>query len=192
LQAPAANWCLFFLFAGDRVIAKQSRRNRLNDDITGNEVRLIGADGAQAGIVTLSEAKETAKKAGLDLVEIQPNAEPPVCRIMDYGKHIFEAKKQRQVARKKQKQVQVKEIKFRPATDIGDYNIKLRSLIKFIGNGDKVKITMRFRGREHAHRELGLEVLQRVEKDLDEIAQIEQKPGMEGRQMVMIMAPRKT
>ena len=110
---------------------------------------------------------------------------------MDYGKHVFEAKKQRQVARKKQKQVQVKEIKFRPATDIGDYNIKLRNLVKFIEQGDKVKITMRFRGREHAHRELGLEVLQRVEKDLDEIAQIEQKPGMEGRQMVMIMAPRK-
>ncbi len=154
-------------------------------------MRLIGADGQQAGIVPLSEAKETAKTASLDLVEIQPNAEPPVCRIMDYGKHIFEAKKQRQVAKKKQKQVQVKEIKFRPATDIGDYKIKLRNLVKFIEQGDKVKITMRFRGREHAHRELGLEVLQRVEKDLDEIAQIEQKPGMEGRQMVMIMAPRK-
>lgn len=155
-------------------------------------MRLIGADGNQEGVVALSVAMETAQKAGLDLVEIQPNAEPPVCRIMDYGKHIFEAKKQRQAAKKKQKQVQVKEVKFRPATDIGDYKIKLRNLIRFIEQGNKVKITMRFRGREHAHRELGLEVLQRIEKDLDEIAQIEQKPGMEGRQMVMVMAPRKT
>jgi translation initiation factor IF-3 len=155
-------------------------------------VRLIGADGNQEGVVALSAAIEAAQKAGLDLVEIQPNAEPPVCRIMDYGKHVFEAKKQRQAAKKKQKQVQVKEVKFRPATDIGDYKIKLRNLIRFIEQGNKVKITMRFRGREHAHRELGLEVLQRIEKDLDEIAQIEQKPGMEGRQMVMVMAPRKT
>lgn len=155
-------------------------------------MRLIGADGNQEGVVALSAAMEAAQKAGLDLVEIQPNAEPPVCRIMDYGKHVFEAKKQRQAAKKKQKQVQVKEVKFRPATDIGDYKIKLRNLIRFIEQGNKVKITMRFRGREHAHRELGLEVLQRIEKDLDEIAQLEQKPGMEGRQMVMVMAPRKS
>ena len=154
-------------------------------------MRLIDADGQQVGIVSLEEAKEAAQAAGMDLVEIVPNAEPPVCRIMDYGKFVFEQKKQKQAARKKQKQVQVKEVKFRPHTDIGDYRIKLRNLRRFLENGDKAKVTMRFRGREHAHRELGLEVLQRVEKDLEEIAQVEQRPAMEGRQMVMVLAPRK-
>jgi translation initiation factor IF-3 len=134
---------------------------------------------------------EAAAKAGLDLVEIVPNAEPPVCRIMDYGKFVFEAKKQKQAAKKKQKQVQVKEIKFRPRTDSGDYEIKLRNLRRFLENGDKAKVTMRFRGREHAHRELGAEVLTRVEKDLEDIAQVEQRPAMEGRQMVMVLGPRK-
>lgn len=134
---------------------------------------------------------EAAAKAGLDLVEIVPNAEPPVCRIMDYGKFVFEAKKQKQAAKKKQKQVQVKEIKFRPRTDSGDYAIKLRNLRRFLENGDKAKVTMRFRGREHAHRELGAEVLTRIEKDLEEIAQVEQRPAMEGRQMVMVLGPRK-
>lgn len=172
-------------------IAKQDKRNRLNDDITAVEVRLIGADGEQVGIVSISDARTAAKEAGLDLVEIQPNAEPPVCRVMDYGKHVFEQKKQQQAAKKKQKVVQVKEIKFRPATDEGDYKIKLRNLIKFLEAGDKAKITMRFRGREHAHRELGFEFLKRIEKDLDEYAIVEQKPMMEGRQMVMVMAPRK-
>ncbi len=154
-------------------------------------MRLIDADGQQVGIVSLEEAKEAAASAGLDLVEIVPNAEPPVCRIMDYGKFVFEQKKQKQAAKKKQKQVQVKEVKFRPHTDIGDYQIKLRNLRRFLENGDKAKVTMRFRGREHAHRELGLEVLQRVEKDLEDIAQVEQRPAMEGRQMVMVLAPRK-
>jgi len=134
---------------------------------------------------------EAAARAGLDLVEIVPNAEPPVCRIMDYGKFVFEAKKQKQAAKKKQKQVQVKEIKFRPRTDAGDYAIKLRNLRRFLENGDKAKVTMRFRGREHAHRELGAEVLTRIEKDLEEIAQVEQRPAMEGRQMVMVLGPRK-
>lgn len=163
----------------------------MNDDITAVEVRLISSDGEQAGIVSIDEALRQAKEASLDLVEIQPNAEPPVCRIMDYGKHVFEQKKQQQAAKKKQKIVHVKEIKFRPATDEGDYKIKLRNLIKFLEAGDKAKITMRFRGREHAHRELGFEFLQRVEKDLEEYAVVEQKPAMEGRQMVMVMAPRK-
>ncbi len=172
-------------------IARQDKRNRLNDDITAVEVRLISSDGEQAGIVSIDEALRQAKEASLDLVEIQPNAEPPVCRIMDYGKHVFEQKKQQQAAKKKQKIVHVKEIKFRPATDEGDYKIKLRNLIKFLEAGDKAKITMRFRGREHAHRELGFEFLQRVEKDLEEYAVVEQKPAMEGRQMVMVMAPRK-
>ncbi|WP_457666167.1 translation initiation factor IF-3 [Thiolapillus sp.] len=172
-------------------MAKQDKRNRLNDDITVPEVRLIGEDGEQVGIVSIEDAKEAATKAGLDLVEIVPNAEPPVCRIMDYGKFVFEAKKQKQAAKKKQKQVQVKEVKFRPRTDSGDYAIKLRNLRRFLENGDKAKVTMRFRGREHAHRELGAEVLTRIEKDLEEIAQVEQRPAMEGRQMVMVLGPRK-
>ena len=172
-------------------IAKQDKRNRLNDDIVAKEVRLIGADGDQVGIVTVEEALSQAKSVTLDLVEIVPNAEPPVCRIMDYGKFVFEQKKQRQEARKKQKQVQIKEIKFRPGTDIGDYNIKLRNLRKFLEVGDKCKVTMRFRGREHAHRELGLEMLERVEKDLEDLSQVEQRPIMEGRQMIMVLAPQK-
>jgi translation initiation factor IF-3 len=155
------------------------------------EVRLIGADGEQVGIVSIDEAKSVALGARLDLVEIQPNAEPPVCRIMDYGKFVFEAKKQKQAAKKKQKQVQIKEIKFRPGTGIGDYQVKLRNLIRFLEDGDKTKVTMRFRGREHAHRELGLELLQRVEKDLEEYGSIEQRPAMEGRQMVMVLGPKK-
>ncbi len=143
------------------------------------------------GIVSIEEAKSVATGARLDLVEIQPNAEPPVCRIMDYGKFVFEAKKQKQAAKKKQKQVQIKEIKFRPGTGIGDYQVKLRNLIRFLEDGDKTKVTMRFRGREHAHRELGLELLQRVEKDLEEYGTVEQKPAMEGRQMVMVLGPKK-
>ena len=124
-------------------------------------------------------------------MEIVPNAEPPVCRIMDYGKFVFEQKKQKQVAKKKQKQVQIKEIKFRPGTGEGDYQVKLRNLIRFLTEGDKTKVTMRFRGREHAHRELGLEVLERVEKDLAEHGEMEQRPQMEGRQMVMVLRPKK-
>ena len=170
-------------------IAKQDKRNRLNRDISAPQVRLIGADGEQVGIVSIEDALRTAGDADLDLVEIVPNAEPPVCRIMDYGKFVFEAKKQKQEQRKKQKQVQVKEIKFRPGTDIGDYNVKLKNLRKFLEVGDKCKVTMRFRGREHAHRELGLELLERVEKDLEEISQVEQRPMMEGRQMVMVLGP---
>jgi translation initiation factor IF-3 len=143
------------------------------------------------GIVSLAKAKEVAGEADLDLVEIVPNAEPPVCRVMDFGKFVFEQKKQKQAAKKKQKQVQVKEVKFRPGTGIGDYQVKLRNLIRFLKDGDKTKITMRFRGREHAHRELGLELLKRVEADLAEYAAVEQQPQMEGRQMVMLMGPRK-
>ncbi len=127
----------------------------------------------------------------MDLVEVSPTATPPVCRIMDYGKFKFEASKKLQASKKKQKNIQVKEIKFRPGTDIGDYNVKLRNLRSFLENGDKTKITVRFRGREMAHRELGMELLKRVEKDLDELAVVEQRPKFEGRQMVMVMAPRK-
>jgi translation initiation factor IF-3 len=132
-----------------------------------------------------------AAEVELDLVEVSPTAKPPVCKIMDYGKFKFEASKKLQASKKKQKNVQVKEIKFRPGTDIGDYNVKLRNLMSFLENGDKTKITVRFRGREMAHRELGMELLKRVEKDLDELAIVEQWPKFEGRQMVMVMAPRK-
>jgi len=132
-----------------------------------------------------------AAEVDLDLVEVSPTAKPPVCKIMDYGKFKFEASKKLQASRKKQKNIQVKEIKFRPGTDIGDYNVKLRNLRSFLENGDKTKITVRFRGREMAHRELGMELLKRVEKDLDELALVEQRPKFEGRQMVMVMAPRK-
>jgi translation initiation factor IF-3 len=156
------------------------------------EVRLIGSEGEQIGIVSRDAALDAARQAELDLVEIQPNAEPPVCRLMDYGKHVFEQKKQRAAAKKKQKQVQIKEIKFRPGTDSGDYNVKLRNVRRFLEDGDKCKITMRFRGREHAHRELGLELLRRVESDVAELGQVEQQPAMEGRQMVMIIGPRKS
>jgi translation initiation factor IF-3 len=167
------------------------KKHRLNDDITAHKVRLVGADGEQVGIVSLDEAKSAAGEAKMDLVEIVPNAEPPVCRVMDYGKFLFEQKKQKQAAKKKQKQVHIKEVKFRPGTGEGDYQVKLRNLIRFLKDGDKTKVTMRFRGREHAHRELGLELLQRVEGDLEEYGQIEQKPMMEGRQMVIVMAPKK-
>ena len=134
---------------------------------------------------------EAATTAVMDLVEISPNAEPPVCRVMDYGKFLYNESKKRQDAKKKQKQITVKEIKFRPGTDVGDYDIKLRKLTEFLGAGNKAKITMRFRGREMAHKELGLEMLNRVRDDLEDIAEVEQSPQLEGRQMVMVMAPRK-
>jgi len=172
-------------------IGKNDKRNRLNDDITAANVRLIGPDGEQVGIVSLAEALAMAKDVSLDLVEIVPHAEPPVCRVMDHGKHVFEAKKQKQSAKKKQKQVQIKEIKFRPGTEQGDYDVKMRNLRRFLEDNDKAKVTMRFRGREHAHRELGLDLLKRVEADLDDIAAVEQHAAMEGRQMVMVLAPRK-
>ncbi len=143
------------------------------------------------GIVPLARAQEVANEAELDLVEIVPNAEPPVCRVMDFGKFLFDQKKQKQAAKKKQKQVHVKEVKFRPGTGEGDYQVKLRNLIRFLKDGDKTKVTMRFRGREHAHRELGLELLKRVEADLAEYGSVEQQPQMEGRQMVMLLGPKK-
>ena len=166
-------------------------RNRLNDEITAPRIRVIGADGEQVGILSRNEALTLAEDNGLDLVEIQPNAEPPVCRVMDFGKFLFEQKKQKQQAKKKQRQIQVKEVKFRPGTGEGDYQVKLRNLIRFLTDGDKTKVTMRFRGREHAHRELGLDLLRRIEKDLADYAAVEQQPQMEGRQMVMVLGPKK-
>jgi len=154
-------------------------------------VRLIDAEGQQVGIISLREALARAEEVGLDLVEIVPNAEPPVCRLMDFGRFLFDQKKKKHEAKKKQKQVQVKEIKFRPGTDEGDYQVKLRNLTRFLTDGDKAKVTMRFRGREHAHRDLGLKLLRRVESDLADISTVEQQPQMEGRQMVMVLAPKK-
>jgi translation initiation factor IF-3 len=141
--------------------------------------------------MSTTDALRMAKEAGLDLVEVSPNAEPPVCRVMDVGKFLFEVRKKQKEAKKKQIQTTIKEIKFRPGTDIGDYNIKLKKLTEFLNHGDRVKITMRFRGREIVHRELGSDVLKRIEKDLEELATVEQFPKMEGRQMVMVMAPKK-
>jgi len=163
----------------------------LNEAITAPTVRLIGADGEQIGVVSLDVAQQHADEAELDLVEIVPNSDPPVCRIMDYGKYLFEENKKRHAARKKQKQIQVKEVKFRPGTEEGDYQVKLRNIIRFLEGGDKAKITLRFRGREMAHQQLGRNLLQRIEKDLEAYGSVEQYPKMEGRQMVMVMAPLK-
>lgn len=155
------------------------------------EVRLIGADGEQVGIVPLEQALETAQEQELDLVEVSPQEQPPVCRIMDYGKFRFEQSKKKNAARKKTKQIQLKEVKFRPGTEEGDYQVKLRNLQRFLENGDKTKVTLRFRGREMAHREIGARLLERVQSDLSHMATVEQFPKMEGRQMIMVLAPRK-
>ena len=151
---------------------------------------MVAADGSQVGVVSLDAALEAAQKESLDLVEISPDAEPPVCKIMDYGKHVFDIKKKAALQKKKQKQTQVKEMKFRPGTDQGDYDIKLRNLIRFLENGDKAKISLRFRGREMAHQQLGMDMMKRIEADLEELAQVEQYPKMEGRQMIMVLSPR--
>ncbi len=152
---------------------------------------MIGADGAQVGIVKLNDALARADEAELDLVEIVPNSEPPVCRIMDYGKFLFEQSKKKHAAKKKQKQIQVKEVKFRPGTDQGDYQIKLKNITRFLSNGDKVKVTLRFRGREMAHQELGSKMLGRIEADMQMLAVVEQYPKLEGRQMIMVLAPKR-
>jgi len=154
-------------------------------------VRVIDSEGEQRGVMSLAAGIEVARNEGLDLVEVSPNAEPPVCRIMDFGKYLFEQNKKAQTAKRKQKQVHVKEIKFRPGTDEGDYQIKLRKLVEFLEIGDKTKVTLRFRGREMAHKELGAQLLARVRDDLEEYGTVEQMPQMEGRQMVMVIAPKK-
>jgi len=172
-------------------IKKESGKKALiNDQITADPVRLVGADGAQVGVVPLREAVAAAEAAGLDLVLIA-DSDPVVCKVMDYGKHVFESKKQKSAQRKKQKRTQVKEIKFRPGTEEGDYQVKLRNLVRFLENGDKAKVTLRFRGREMAHQELGMELLKRVENDLAELGSVEQFPKMEGRQLTMVIAPKK-
>ena len=154
-------------------------------------MRLVGVDNEPLGIVTLAEAMKLAEEKEIDLVEIAPTAKPPVCRLMDYGKFKYRESKKAHEAKLKQKQIQVKEVKFRPGTDEGDYKIKVRNLTRFLTEGDKAKVTLRFRGREMAHQELGLQLLRRVEADLKEVALVEQWPKMEGRQMIMILGPKK-
>ncbi len=173
---------------GDSSISKNIR---LNDKIRVREVRLIDNEGQQLGIVLIEEALRLAREAELDLVEIAPNEKPPVCRIMDYGKFLFEQRKKQHAAKKKQKQIQIKEIKFRPTTEEADYQVKLRNLRRFLEEGDKVKLTIRFRGREVMHNDLGLALLKRVEQDILDIGVVEQHPRLEGRQMGMLIASNK-
>ncbi|MDJ0779878.1 MAG: translation initiation factor IF-3 [Gammaproteobacteria bacterium] len=168
-----------------------NKQVRLNDNITAPEVRLILEDGEQQGIIPLEEAQSLADQAGLDLVELVPDATPPVCRLMDYGKFKFQQKKKLHDQRKKQRQVHIKEIKFRPGTEEGDYQVKLRKLTEFIEVGDRVKVTVRFRGREMAHMELGTQLLERVVRDTEEFSTVDQFPQSEGRQMTMLLVPKK-
>jgi len=163
----------------------------INENIDADQVRLIGADGSQVGIVGIENAREAAAEAKLDLVMISPDAEPPVCKVMDYGKYLFDLKKQKAANKKKQRRIHVKEIKFRPGTEEGDYRVKLRNLIRFLEDGDKAKVSLRFRGREMAHQHLGQELMARIREDLAEYGTVEQEPKMEGRQIVMILTPSK-
>ncbi|MDH4573237.1 translation initiation factor IF-3 [Salinicola acroporae] len=168
----------------------QEKRAPINDRIRADEVRLIDAEGEQVGVVPMQEALSRAEEAGMDLVQIS-NADPIVCKIMDYGKFLFEQKKQKSAQKKKTKQIQVKEVKFRPGTDEGDYQVKLKNLIRFLEGGDKGKVTLRFRGREMAHQDIGRRLMERIAADLEELAAVESFPKMEGRQMIMILAPKK-
>jgi translation initiation factor IF-3 len=163
---------------------------RINQEITSLKVRLVDERGEMLGVVNRADALTRATEAGLDLVEIAANADPPVCKILDFGKYKYEEQKKKNEARKKQKVIEVKEIKLRPGIDDHDYDVKMRSMHKFIDEGDKVKVTMRFRGRELAHQELGMDVLMRVRDDLEEVAKIESHPRMEGRQMTMVLSPK--
>ncbi len=165
--------------------------HRVNDRIESNEVRLVDADGEMVGVVPIREALYRASEAGLDLVEISPNAEPPVCKILDYGKFKYEAQKRANAARKKQRVIEVKEIKMRPGIDDNDYNIKMKKVRSFLDEGDKVKVTMRFRGREMSHQHIAMDILTKVKEEVADLAKVEQFPKMEGRQMVMVMAPLK-
>lgn len=163
----------------------------MNDEIRVPEVRLIGAEGEQIGVISTREAMRMSEEAGFDLVEVSPEAKPPVCRIMDYGKFKFQLSKRKAAARKKQKQIQIKEIKLRPATEEADYQVKLRNIIKFLEQGDKAKVTIRFRGREMSHPEIGMQLLQRMTAELVEYGAVEQHPKFEGRQIVMVLGPKK-
>ena len=166
-----------------------SKKSIINEFIEADQVRLVGADGSQLGVVPIEEARAAATDAKLDLVLIAPDADPQVCKIMDHGKHVFDLKKQKAANKKKQRRIHVKEIKFRPGTEEGDYQVKLRNLIRFLSDGDKAKVSLRFRGRELAHQHLGQELVERIRDDLAEYGTVEQDPKMEGRQIVMILAP---
>ncbi len=166
-----------------------SKKPIINEFIEAEEVRLVGEAGEQLGIKSLEEARAAAAEAKLDLVLIAPDAEPVVCKIMDYGKHVFDLKKEKAANKKKQRRTQVKEIKFRPGTEIGDYQVKLRNLIRFLEDGDKAKVSLRFRGREMAHQHLGMELVSKIKEDLAEYGTVEQEPKMEGRQIIMVLAP---
>ena len=167
----------------------RSKKPIINEFIEADEVRLVGADGSQVGVVSIEDALAAAEDAKLDLVLIAPDADPQVCKIMDYGKHVFDLKKQKAANKKKQRRVHVKEIKFRPGTEEGDYQVKLRNLIRFLTDGDKAKVSLRFRGRELAHQHLGQELIERIKDDLSDYGTVEQEPKMEGRQIVMVLAP---
>ena len=166
-----------------------SKKPIINEHIEADQVRLVGEEGEQLGIKSLEDARAAAAEAKLDLVLIAPDADPQVCKIMDYGKHIFDLKKEKAANKKKQRRTQVKEIKFRPGTEIGDYQVKLRNLIRFLKDGDKAKVSLRFRGREMAHQHLGMELVGRIKEDLVEYGTVEQEPKMEGRQIIMVLAP---
>ena len=166
-----------------------SKKPIINEHIEADQVRLVGEEGEQLGIKSLEDARVAAAEAKLDLVLIAPDADPQVCKIMDYGKHIFDLKKEKAANKKKQRRTQVKEIKFRPGTEIGDYQVKLRNLIRFLEDGDKAKVSLRFRGREMAHQHLGMELVGRIKEDLVEYGTVEQEPKMEGRQIIMVLAP---
>jgi len=181
---------LFIGFLGDTRISAE-RQDRRNEEINVPRVRVIGADGSQVGIMLTRDAIVKAEEAGLDLVEVSPNADPPVCKIMDYGKYIYQKDKQTQAAKKKQKQIQVKEVKFRPTTEEGDFQTKLKHCKEFLEEGDKVKIVIRYKGRELAHQELGFRLIDRLKAELDELALVEQHPKLEGKQAIMVMGPRK-
>lgn len=176
---------------GERSIATAERTHRINGEINVPEVRLIGVDNEQLGIVRTFEAMRLAEEKEVDLVEIAPTAQPPVARLMDYGKFKYQEQKRAHEAKLKQKIIQVKEVKFRPGTDEGDYQVKLRNLVRFLEEGDKAKVTLRFRGREMAHQEFGVRLLERVRGDLEALAQVESMPKLEGRQMIMVLAPKK-
>ena len=178
-------------FLGDCNISTPDKQNRRNNEIRVPRVRVIGSDGEMVGVLSRDEALAMAEEEGLDLVEIQPNADPPVCKIMDFGKFKFEMQKKANEAKKKTKQQEIKELKFRPVTDEGDYQIKLRNMRRFLEEGDKVKVNIRFRGREMSHQELGREMAARIEADLGDEIVIESRPRLEGRQMVMMIAPKK-
>lgn len=175
----------------EELVISTEKPLRINNQITVRQVRLIGSEGEQLGVVRIEQAMETAQEAGMDLVEISPTGQPPVCRIMDFGKHQFQLNKKKAAAKKKQKQVQIKEMKYRPVIEEGDYLVKLRKISEFLVEGDKVKIAIRFRGREISHNDLGFKLAERLQTDLVEIAIVEQSPKFEGKQVIMVFGPKK-